>query len=393
MSRQPEESNRPGPAARLGTLAGSAGFSLVEVTVSMGITVAVLGATMAALTGAIRTNETAVFVTGMNHGLRTSMDLVVKDLLQVGSGLPTGHVVLIPSGTGALQVRRPGPPVGPNGANTAYLTDAGDPDMSAVLPGPGLGPVVNGVATDIVTTLAADSTFHDVALAARAADGSSITVAPSVNIATGQDRVLPGQLIMLEKGSTAVLLQVTSVDAASRRINFAVNDSMRLNQPSAASGGAAALNAAAPAPDTVPIAPATTLSTTATRIRMISYYLDARDPAHARLVRRVNNGHQTTFDNTLGTAVAFDLVNLQFTYDLADGLTNPSSVRFTAADLAGTGACAPNPCNVNQIRKINVMLTGRSRGKSAPTGRFLYNTLTSQVSLRGMSFVNEYTGS
>jgi hypothetical protein len=39
------------------------------------------------------------------------------------------------------------------------------------------------------------------------------------------------------------------------------------------------------------------------------------------------------------------------------------------------------------------MLTGRSRGKSAPTGRFLYNTLTSQVSLRGMSFVNEYTGS
>src|SRR5690606_38119183 len=98
------------------------------------------------------------------------------------------------------------------------------------------------------------------------------------------------------------------------------------------------------------------LVTTATRIRMISYYLDAvTDPQRPRLVRRLNNGHPTLFDNTLGTAVAFNIENLQFTYDLADGVVNPANVRMVAGDLDGSGACAPDPCSPNQIRKLNVL--------------------------------------
>ena len=74
---------------------------------------------------------------------------------------------------------------------------------------------------------------------------------------------------------------------------------------------------------------------------MISYYLDTTVPNHPRLVRRINNGHPTTFNNTLGTAVAIDIENLQFTYDLADGADNPADVRFVAADLHRSGACSP----------------------------------------------------
>ena len=56
---------------------------------------------------------------------------------------------------------------------------------------------------------------------------------------------------------------------------------------------------------------------------------------HPRLVRRVNNGHPTTFDNDLGTAVALDAVDLQFAYDISNGTGNPGDVEMVAADLAG----------------------------------------------------------
>ena len=150
------------------------------------------------------------------------------------------------------------------------------------------------------------------------------------------------------------------------------------------------MRATAP-PDVLPAAPATqVIPTIATRIRMISYYIDNTDPTRPRLVRRINNGNPTVFDNTLGTAVAMDIENLQFSFDIADANGNPSNVRFTAADLTGTGACAPNPCNLNQIRKINIVLTGRTKASVQLGGRRFRNTLTSQVSLRGMAFVDEY---
>ena len=136
------------------------------------------------------------------------------------------------------------------------------------------------------------------------------------------------------------------------------------------------------------------LNTTATRVRMISYYIDnSTDGAHPRLVRRVNNGDPLVFDNTSGNTVAFDIDNLQISYDIADGATNPANVRFVGADLTGGlgGACAPVACSVNQIRKVNITLSARSRDVFSVTRKFFHNALTTQVSLRGMAFVNEYS--
>lgn len=368
---------------------GEAGYTLGELLISMGIMTAILGSTALTMEQAMRANETAVLVSGMNNHLRTGMDLMVRDLLQVGSGLPPGHVILTPSGSSSLQVRLPGPP------GSSFQSASGDSDFSALVPGPGLGVVVNGVATDVLTILAADNNFVDIPLTAFT--NTTIDIA-ATNPSTGQaivinsgpDRILAGQLLMLEKGSNTTFVQVTAVDYPSRRVTFANGDSLRLNQTGAEFGNTAALRAQAPA-DVLPAAPAAqVIPTNATRIRMITYYLDTVVPNHPRLVRRINNGHPTTFDNTLGTAVALDVENLQFTFDIADGATNPSNVRFTAADLAGTGACSPSSCNVNQIRKVNILLTGRSKNNYARLNRLLRNTLTSQVSLRGMAFVDEY---
>ena len=86
-----------------------AGFSLPEVMVAMGIMLVVLAGTFTAMTNAMRAEETARSITTLNGHLRSSMDLVVRDLLQTGQGLQLGRVVGIPNGVGAAQIVRPGP--------------------------------------------------------------------------------------------------------------------------------------------------------------------------------------------------------------------------------------------------------------------------------------------
>ena len=135
-----------------------------------------------------------------------------------------------------------------------------------------------------------------------------------------------------------------------------------------------------PYPMTIP-APLPVIATDATRIRMISYYIDAlTDPARPRLVRRINN--------QAPTAVAFDVENLSISYDLVDGATNPANVRMTLADM--TNGCAGDPCSPNQIRKINIMLSARSKTKLKGSGQYLRNRLLTQVSFRSLAFVDKY---
>jgi prepilin-type N-terminal cleavage/methylation domain-containing protein len=360
------------------------GFSLVELLVTLAITTVILGATMAAMGDAIKATDSATLLTGLNNGLRVGMDLMVRDLLQVGQGLPAGRVIFVPAGNGSQPLRLPGPP----GTNFQY---AGATQWTAVIPGPGRGPVINGQATDMITTIAADNEFDQRGLSAFAADGRSITIRmPAANDPTGAnisdniggDDVNPGDLIMLTRGSLSAMLQATRI--VGQQIFFDAADSLNLNQTAAADGTILDVRNT-PAADVAPF------QTRATRIRMITYYLDTTtNPNRPRLVRRMNNGHETTFDNALGTAVAFDIEDLQITYDIADGVGNPANVRLEDADLNGNGACAPEPCSVNQIRKVNILLAGRSRIPMRGSNQFFRNRLVTQISLRSLAFVDEY---
>lgn len=365
------------------------GVSLIELLVSMGITLVIVGATMQALSGVLRSNHTALNVTGMNGTLRTAMDLMTRDLLQTGQGLPTGRTIPVPNGAGSVPILLPGPPT------TAFQLPAGTTEIAAIVPGPDLGPVVNGVPTDVVTILLADGAFDHVTLTNL--QSTRMTVATprppaggqsvrGMNINTGgPGDLLPGNLIMLEKGSEQTLVQVTSVSG--QVANFVQNDSLALNQPNAANGNTTWLMSLAP-PDAPGPAPEAVIPTTATRIFMITYYIDnTTSPGRPRLVRRMNNGDAMSFNNNLGSTVAFDVTGLQVTYDLADGGTNPTNVRMTPADIDGTGVCAPASCGPGQIRKVNVVLTGVGRRGS---GDIYYNTLASQVSLRSMALVDRY---
>jgi type II secretory pathway pseudopilin PulG len=358
------------PASRPG-LAAAAGYSLIELIVAMGIFTVIMGVTLTGLANVIQGNEVVMSVAQINNTARAGMDLMVRDMLQVGSGLPASHAVSIPNGGGSQRVRLPGPP------GTNFQTDATDVVLPAIIPRAGAGPVIDGVATDVVTMLMADNAFLDVALSAVAA--SQVTVAAGPDIENGPDRVTVGQLMLISKGSFNTLVQVTDVNYNTRVLRFQDNDSLRLNQSGAANGNLPALNAQAPVNSAA--------STRISRLRMITYYMDNTDVNHPRLVRRVNNGSASTFDNTLGTAVAIDSFDLQFTYDISNGVNNPGGVEMTASDLGTGGACAPDACGETQIRKVNIRLQSRATTRNQ---RFLNNVLESQVSLRAMAFVDRY---
>jgi type II secretory pathway pseudopilin PulG len=359
-----------------------AGLTLVEILVTITITMVVLAGTIVAMTNATRASETARAMTGMNSNLRVGMDMMVRDLIQVGQGLPTGRVVSIPNGGAAAAILRPGPP------GTAYTFDPASPVLPAVTPGPGLGPAVNGQPTDMITILAADTSFENVCLTGLGAN--SMTVGAAVNISDGgPDDVRVGDLIMLTKGTVSGLMYVTGTDGA-QTVFFAAGDPMNLNQYDAGLdmlGTLDQLRATAPpdVPAACPPVPPTAsgIPTRASRLRMLSYYLDGvTDPDNPRLVRRLNADP--------GRAVAFAVENLQISYDLADGATNPANVRMDDDDLDGDGACAPNACSPNQVRKVNVFVAGRSRNRFSVTDDFLRNSLATQVSLRSLAFVDRY---
>ncbi len=114
------------PATR--HLAATAGFSLVELLVAMGLFTVIMGATMAGLADVMKGNELIMTISAMNGGLRSGTDVMIRDLLQAGSGLPASHTVKIPSGAGSVPVRIPGPP------GTAFQTAVGDLVLPAVMP-------------------------------------------------------------------------------------------------------------------------------------------------------------------------------------------------------------------------------------------------------------------
>jgi prepilin-type N-terminal cleavage/methylation domain-containing protein len=371
-------------ALSIGNSSRRTGFTIIELLVSMSIMLMVLGATMATLSNAFKSNETARAIIDLNNNLRIGADLMVRDLLQVGQGLPTGRLVQVPNGTGALRIQRPRP----DGSACTQWPE-GITAISAVSVGPGCGPTIDGALTDIITTIAVDSALEGVPVYAFDITGHRATLAlpaqatGGVDISNGtSDDVRVGDLIMFTKGSASTLVYVTAVDGT-QTIAFATGDPMNLNQFASALNGTV--------DDLAALAPTGANTAVASRVRMVTYYLDTTiDPTTPRLMRHANWGDPSVVLNQRARTVAFAVNNLQLTYDMVDGVANPSGVRMVDADLTTSGACSPNACSPNQIRKVNVFLSGRSQTVHSVTKKFFRNALNTQVSLRSLALVDRY---
>lgn len=325
------------------------GFSLPELLIALLITLVVMGGAMVAFKDAVGLSRASQGRIDLNDNVRVAMDLMIRDFISVGDGLPNGKILPVPNGLGVQPINRPGPSLGTFATGTA--------DLSAVIPGFQLAPSINGVRGDVVTILSADATFEDQD-AAMQTDGRLATF---VNAVTGiPDPLRDGDLLMLTVNGQGTALQMVTGFDSNTVVHFDDGDPMRINQPDAPNGGLTLLD-----PDTT----LPSFVVDATRVRMITYWVE-QDTATGRLqmMRQINM--------RTPQRVASWIDGLNFTYDLVDGITNPTEQQ--------------NPTIPTQIRKINIFLSARSENRRGTNGDFQRTTMTTQVSLRSLALVDRY---
>ena len=381
-----------------------AGFTLIELMIAMAVTMVILYGAVAAFRDAQQTNQVITQSADMTDNLRTGLNFMIQDIQQAGTGIPTGGIPIPYTSNGSTTN-----PCGTTAPiNRPILGGAGtfppcNSVIPAVEPGNELGPPITapdastgtvqnpGSVTDEITVMYADNTsgldakpIYAPAVANPPSPGcpnGSLTLTGTqlqvtfdsncVNLAAAGITVQSGDLVMLSNSLGSALVYVTS--AAGQTLTFASGDPFKLNGRPDPTGTVKQLMTSS----TCNGANACFPPTTATRIWMISYYLDnVSAPPFIRLVRQVNFNTPTPVGETLE--------NLQFTYNFVDGVTNPSNQ-----------ATVPNGNSESQIRTVNVWLAARTsyvvhKGSSRAQTQYARNNLMTQISLRSMAYVNKY---
>lgn len=179
-----------------------------------------------------------------------------------------------------------------------------------------------------------------------------------------------GDLIMFSNTKGNALLYVSAVNTSANTITFSTGDPFKLNGRSEAGGTIQYLQTSSTCGGAASCWPVTL----ATRIWMISYYLDnVTSPPYVRLIRQVNFNP--------GVPVGETLENLQFTYNFIDGATNPSNQ-----------PSVPSGQTEANIRAVNVYLGARGARPVWQGNNSVYSrtNLQTQVSLRSLAAVDRY---
>jgi prepilin-type N-terminal cleavage/methylation domain-containing protein len=380
-----------------------AGFTLIELLIAMAVTIILLYGAVLVFQNATYSNQIVVQSADMSDNMRAGLNLIQQDLQQAGAGIPVGGISIPFTASGTTgcgttpAIKRPVPV----GAPLTTFPPC-NPTMPAVEPGNSFGPALtapdatagtasnpdpSGV-TDEITMLYEDNTTPLNNLPVYSTVGAQICTKGSVvltgttlvvtfdpaciNLSQAGIAVQVGDLILLSNPNGNTLVCVTAISTAANSLTFASGDPFGLNARNLSDNSGTILQLESSA--TCGGGNACFPSTLATRIWMISYYLDnTSSPPWVRLVRAVN------FESA--SPVGETLENLQFSYNFVDGITNPSNQNTVPAGNSES-----------QIRSVNVYLAARSsynlqQGTHAAYAR---NNLMTQVSLRSMAYVDRY---
>jgi hypothetical protein len=259
--------------------------------------------------------------------------------------------------------------------------------LTAITSGSQLGPTIDGLQTDIVTILTVDPIL-DSCLGAplsvkpagttggvpvMAADGSSLNVGTDVSCidpsggtwiagSTTQSPVKKGDLLIFTDPNGRNAIQtVTGNDTTTLYFAQSSDDTFGFNQPGAPAGS---------------ITPLLGEALSVQRVIMYTYYVDPTGGT-PRLMRRYNM--------STAQALAGVVENLQLSYDLVDGLANPTNI----PDLPYTSTSGVT-YSANQIRKVSVEVGVRSESMSMRLRDYLRGHLSTVVSIRNLAYVDRY---
>jgi hypothetical protein len=299
--------------------------------------------------------------TEMQQNARVALNLMAQDLSIAGTGFPLGGIQL-PTGTGSQDPR-----YGCDINSQCNATqNAQDDWLYGITPGDGLGPTINGAATDVVTLVYRDPNLpldrNVLASIADAGDSVQVNAADVSLISDTAHGVKNGDVLVLCNAHGCAAGAVTSVSSAT--LSFADNDPLRFNQTGAASGKIASI-ANSGSPVTYP-------PTSAYRVLVARYYIDSTTN---RLMRQVNA--------LPAVPVAENVENLQITYDTFDDATLTATANLSSL---------PNTYGVlNQIRKINVTVSVRAPSPDTFKAKYERFSLKTSVSARNLAFRDRYS--
>jgi prepilin-type N-terminal cleavage/methylation domain-containing protein len=374
-----------------------AGFTLIELMIAMAVTMVLLYAAVSVFRDASNSNQVVTQAADMSENFRAGLNMIQLDLQQVGSGIPTGGINIpytAPCGT-TPRINRPALTAG---MTFPYPGATCESTIPAIEPGNMMGPAItapdassgtplnpNSI-TDEVTMLYADNAagLDGLPINQPATPGPPanpgcpngkltlsgttlvVTIDPTcLNLQNNANNVQIniGDLIMFSNSLGNALLYVSAVNTGANTITFSSGDPFDLNGRTDSGGTINQLQSGGVFPVTL-----------ATRIWMISYYLDnVSSPPYVRLIRQVNFNTPTPVGETLE--------NLQFTYNFIDGATNPSNQ-----------VTVPTGNSESNIRSVNVYLGARGARPVWQGSKSIYarTNLMTQVSLRSLSAINRY---
>lgn len=393
------------------------GFTLVEMLVSIALGLLIVGAGVMVYKQAQDSTMYMTQRTVVQGNARTAINQLSQDLNLAGYGLPIAGVV-VPS-TAIFQCS-----TGSSGAAYAYACPNTQPSfplissnatLTGVMPGAGLGAIINGGATDQITISYVDAApnnwkdscgttvggvnvvcgFDAYPLSETIVSGGTTTLyfnsktSPAIN--DNKWGLKKGDLVMVSNGSGQALGEVTSVTATT--VVLAAGDTMKLNQAATVSGSVVSILPTGTANywDGTGTKPSGTIlpSTTVNRVNVITYYAQT-DPltqatgtsAQPMRLYRVVNGDST---NNPPVPVAEQISSLTFTYNLFNSVCGGSQIA-NQQSLTSTSQIA-------LIKTVNAYVTAASTLRSAavPGRKIQQVPLSTSVSPRNLSFFDSYS--
>ncbi|MDA2924798.1 prepilin-type N-terminal cleavage/methylation domain-containing protein [Acidobacteria bacterium AH-259-L09] len=343
----------------------SRGFSLIEVVIAMGLGLVVLSGALVLTSQAINLSDMVSQRSDMQQNGRVAINLMARDLSLAGTGFPAGGIQL-PSGSGSQDSYFA------CDQSDCYITNNvySDERLYAITPGDGKGPTINGVVTDVITLVYRDTTSEfDQYPLVDIQTGAANKIWFDLNTTPAHDHpvvgLTVGDILVLYNGNApeGAVGEVTRLHDDHIHFDPGSKDPLRFNQIGAAFGNVKSILSPPAAPAFPP--------TSAYRINVITYYLDASDPNSTRLMRQVSGQPPVP--------VAENVEDLQITYDIYD-----ENTAIATADLPGAGGTP------NQIRKVNIALTTRSAVPTLVGRDFQYISLTTSIGPRNLTYRDRY---
>jgi prepilin-type N-terminal cleavage/methylation domain-containing protein len=368
------------------TRGSESGFTMIELLIASVITAVVMSVAFSTFRDALSLNEAVTNVADANQNLRAGTNLLVRDLLQTGRNIEIGGIP-IPNGVGAEAINRPGP----EGTTLHFKNNVDGATLTAITTGENLGATVAGQQTDLVTILMDDPFLEPLDVFVPDSPttrpkfdeaGGSLDVSTTGwldgDVSASIPPIQQGDLILVTlNGGGSAIQTVTGKEG--HVIYFEPDDDFNFNQPGAPAGSITQV---------LPPDPPSCNDLTGAggvkcepilkvrRVYMYTYFVENDGSGVPRLMRAVNF-HKPQ-------VLAGVIEDLELSYDLVDGVTNPTRIGQLPTTIDSVNYSA------TQVRKVNLHVGVRSELKSAKTNDYLRGHLSTVVSLRNLAYVDRY---